>query len=188
MDVRDGGIVAELGLALVVASLADGELLHGYGVGPSAFLLHVGILYLAVGALAVAFDARSPLFVALGGHALLFAVACTLLYYDLVVTPPEYGMVPTPTDILVNQAELTLALFPVSVGYLAGALGGRPNRGLADPPLLLGVSVLGPTLGTTISLVGGSAPGFTQVVFALLGLGAFVAGVPLYVVTRRARD
>lgn len=40
------------------------------------------------------------------------------------------------------------------------------------------VAVVGPLLGLTGALPRASAPGFTHLLFALLGLGAFVAGGP----------
>lgn len=184
MDVRDGGVVVALGLVLVVASLADGELLHGYGVGPSAFLLHVGVLYVVLGVAAVWADDRGPLQVAVGAHVAFFALACGLMYYDLVLAPPEYGTVPTLADILVNRFQLALVLLPVTVGYLVGALGRREGW-QKRTPILAASAAVGPLLGLAIALARGSAPGFTHAVFALLGVGAFVAGVPLYLVARR---
>jgi hypothetical protein len=184
MNVRDGGAIVALGLALVAASLADGELLHGYGVGPSAFLLHAGLLYVVLGVAAVSASDRRSLLVAVGAHAAFFVLACALMYYDLVYAPPEYGMVPSPVDVIANRSQLALALLPVTVGYLAGALG-RAGKWRRETPLLVVAAAAGPVFGLAVSLARGAAPGFTHVVFVLLGLGAFVAGIPLYLVVRR---
>jgi hypothetical protein len=50
--------------------------------------------------------------------------------------------------------------------------------------MLVAVAAVGPFLGLAVALARGAAPGFTHLVFALLGVGAFVAGVPLYLVAR----
>jgi len=183
MDVRHGGAVATVGLALAAVSLADGELLHGYGVGPSAFLLYVGVLYVVLGVSAVSFGSRRPLLVAVGAHVAFFVLACALMYYDLVLAPPEYGTVPSLMGVIANRSQLALALLPVTVGYLAGALG-RAGRWRREAPMLVAVAAVGPFLGLAVALARGAAPGFTHLVFALLGVGAFVAGVPLYLVAR----
>lgn len=184
MDVRDGGVVVALGLALVAASLVDGEFLHGYGVGPSAFLLHVGLLYVVLGVAAVSVGDRKPLFVAVGAHAGFFTLACGLMYYDLVLAPPEYGMVPGLADVLVNRFQLALVLLPVTMGYLMGA-SGEKERWRSERPMLVIVAAAGPLFGLGVALARGSAPGFTHLLFALLAVGAFVAGIPLYLVARR---
>lgn len=184
MDVRDGVAVLALGVAVVVVGYGDGELLHGYGVGPSAFVSHVGILYVVLGAVIIGLGDRRPLLTAFGAHVVFFVVACGLMYYDLVVAPPEYGTVPTALDVVTNRSALALALLPATMGYLAGGIGS--DERLRSVPILVGVAAAaGPLLGSFVALACGSAPGFTQALFALLGLGAFVAGVPLYFIARR---
>jgi hypothetical protein len=184
MDVRDGGVIVALGFALLVASLADGELLHGYGVGPSAALFHVGLLYVVLGVGAISLGSRRSLLVAVGVHAAFFVLACALMYYDLVLVPPEYGTVPSVVGVVVNRAQLALALLPVTVGYLAGAPG-RAGKWRRETPMFVVAAGAGPVLGLAVALSGGAAPGFTHLVFAFLGLGAFVTGVPLYLVASR---
>lgn len=183
MDVRDGVAVLALGVAVAIVGFRDGELLHGYGIGPSAFVLHVGVLYVVLGAVVLALGERRPLVTAVGAHVVFFVVACGLMYYDLVVAPPEYGQVPTALDVVANRSALALALLPVTMGYLAGGV--DFDAKLRSVLILGGVAVVGPALGSVVLVARGSAPGFTQALFALLGVAAFVAGVPLYFVARR---
>lgn len=126
-------MIAALGLALVATSLADGELRYGCGVGLSAFLLHLGLLCDVLGVVAVSVGDHRPLLGAVGTHVAFFVLACALMYYDLVLAPPEYGTVPSTADVIANRSQLALVLLPVTVGYLAGALdgaggGGRESR------------------------------------------------------------
>jgi hypothetical protein len=40
-----------------------------------------------------------------------------------VLAPPEYGTVPTLVAVIANRSQFAFATLPVTVGYLAGALG-----------------------------------------------------------------
>jgi hypothetical protein len=57
----------------------DGDFLHGYGVEPSAFLLHVGLLYVVLAVAAVSADDGRSLFVTVGSHVAFFVIGCALM-------------------------------------------------------------------------------------------------------------
>ncbi|GAA0262050.1 hypothetical protein GCM10009000_093060 [Halobacterium noricense] len=183
--------MAVSGVILLWIAVRMGGLSTGYGLGRASVLLRVGIAYAALGILTGILrpnTVRKRVLNAIATLAVVFVTGVIVMYLDLGVYPPEYGTPLTLRRLVGTQMELLLVTLPVPAGYLAGILV-RERTNLEAAGLLLTAMVVGFAGGTWISLARGSAPGFTQFIFAgaILATTAF-ALLPLVVMAWLDRD
>jgi Mn2+/Fe2+ NRAMP family transporter len=94
----------------------------------------------------------------------IFVVGVSIMYFDLGIRPPEYGTPLTLHLLVSTQTQLLMITLPVPAGYVAGVLVSLKKYPHAVF-IFLTVSLAGAIGGTEISLAGGSAPGFTELLF-----------------------
>lgn len=168
-----------------------GGLSTGYGLGRPSVLLRVGVGYAVLGILTATLrpnTVRKAVLNATTTIAVIFAVGLCVMYYDLGVHPPVAGTNLTLHRLVGTQMELLFVTLPVPAGYLSGIL--MRERTIPEAAgVLLAAMVVGFAGGTGISLSQGSAPGFTQFIFAgaILATTAF-ALLPLGVMAWPDRD
>lgn len=161
-----------------------GGLSTGYGIGPPSVLLRVGVGYAVLGILTGILrpnTVRKGILNAMATIAVIFVVGLYVMYYDLGIHPPEGGTALTLRRLVGTQMELLLVALPVPAGYISGIL--VRERTIPEAAgLLLTAIVVGFAGGAGISLARGTAPGFTQFIFAgaILATTAF-ALLPLSV-------
>lgn len=166
MDLRAAALT---GAGLLVSGIAavSGGLGTGYGLGPFAILLRIGLWWLALGAL-TAFarpnSIKKATKHAVTGVLILFVIGCSLMYYDLAVTPPENGTTLTLSLLVSYQLQFLLITLPIPAGYLAGVLV-SDDKPLVAALTFLAVLVASPMVSAQIAVAGGFAPGFAGAFF-----------------------
>lgn len=180
MRQRRAPILFGAGAFCLMFSIIGGGLSTGYSIiRPSAILLRAGVIYLTLGVVTSLFtpiSIRDAILSALCAAGLVFLLGLIVMYYDLVLTPPQHGTIPTTHLLVGTQLQGVLITLPISTGYLSGVLV-RANRQAIAMVVLLGTILGGWFGGSSIALSMGSAPGFTQMAF-LLGIVA-TAGLAL---------
>lgn len=181
--VGTGSVLAGLGILLLVTSVVSGSLSSGYGIWTPEVLLRIGLVYTVLGAVtirsrsmslgrAVSAAATTLLIVLAGGVA--------VMYYDLVVTPSEFGTPLTTRLLIATQITVTIGVAPVPAGFVAGILEGqnRPNEAFR---------VL--VVTTILSVVAGALWVVTQdyagIVMLFLSSSAVVGALPPLLLIRR---
>lgn len=179
---HSGAILFGLGLLLILYSVVSGGLSTGYGIEVPMVLLRVGVAFVVLGVATTAlraFTTANAVVVSAITLTVMFIVGVAVMYYDLGMTPPEYGTPLTTGRLIFNQLEITLALAPVPAGYIAGVLAVQ-DRLPIGVAFLLGAALVG-WLGSSWMMVArGSAHGFTQVMMLVLTIAAVgLALIPL---------
>lgn len=176
-----GPILVGLGVVLAGVSVATGGLSTGYDTGTTAVILRVGVGYVVLGVglgLVGTSGPRAAAGIATAGLLAMFAAGSAVMYYDLALTPPEFGTPLTPARLVANQAVMAFGLAPVPVGVVAGAL-------VADDRAVDAVGVLAATavvgwLAATGLMIARGASGLAGTVALLISVAAVVSGlVPL---------
>jgi hypothetical protein len=167
---RDVSVLAAGGVACLGLSILTGGPLTGYSiVSIPAILFRAGVIYLTLSvatAILSPIALRDALLSTLCATVLVFLSGSIAMYYDLVLTPPRYGTDLTTNLLVGTQAQGLLMTLPISVGYVAGVLVRSKRRYLAIGVIL--VAIFGGWFGgSQLALSMGSAPGFTQMFFAL---------------------
>lgn len=168
-----------LGVVLVAISVILGGLSTGYGKGGIPILLRVGVGYVVLG---MATALWSPLTIQRGimnaivSAIAIFVVGVSIMYFDLGIRPPEYGTPLTLRLLISTQTQLLMIILPVPAGYVAGVLVSLEKYPHAVFVFVI-VSLAGALAGTKISLIEGSAPGFTEMLFLLSTLFVMAFGM-----------
>ncbi|MGB9965754.1 hypothetical protein [Halobacterium hubeiense] len=145
-----------------------GGLSTGYGFGRASVLLRVGIAYAVLSILTAILrpdTVRKGVLNAIATLAVVFITGLTVMYLDVGLHPSEYGTSLTLRQLIGTQMELLFVTLPIPTGYLSGILV-RERSTPEAAGLLLTAMIVGFAGGTWSSLARGTAPGFTQFIFA----------------------
>ncbi|WP_435182121.1 hypothetical protein [Halorussus sp. AFM4] len=176
-----------LGGVVLLGSVALGAPWTGYEKGLASLLFRVGIIYVMLGAVTARSSpatVRQAIGGAAGALAVTFLVGTGTMYYDLGMTPPEYGTPLTVAGLVTTQAVLTLLLVPVSAAYVCGVLlqYGRGARGLA----LFGGAVIGGWFApVVVTYIGGTQSEFAALYYFIISFGTGVAALPMLMLVNR---
>lgn len=177
-------IVALGGAVIVLVGVVTrGDFSFGFGEGPMAFAFHCGLVYLIVGALDLAIGDRvsgkSPFVVALVAIPILFVLSTGILYLDLFVVTPRLYSKPAISSILYDRLSFSLVVGAVGLGYPIGV---RAEYGIRIS-LLVGTALWASSLVVSRTVIG-TAPGFTEMFYLLLGIAAILGTTVLYLTVR----
>lgn len=164
---RRAAVLSGAGLCLLGPAAISGGLATGYGMGPFAMLLRIGVLWLTLGVLTGIADpstVRQGVKHAATAVLIVFVVGSGLMYYDLAVTQPEHGTPLTPSLVVATQLQLVSITLPIPAGYLAGILV-RDDEPIGAAVTLLAVLVVSPIVGIQIAVAEGFASGFAGAFF-----------------------
>ncbi|MGB9965818.1 hypothetical protein [Halobacterium hubeiense] len=176
--------MAGAGVATLGWGVLAGGPWTGYGIGPAAVLLRIGVALIALcllDTLLAPTTLRRASLAAAATVVTVFVAGACVMYVDLGVNPPENGTTLTLPLLVAAQAELALVALPVPAGYVAGTLRGD-ERNLHAVALLVAATLLGGVGAASIAYSRGATFGFVQVMFfaGALAAAAF-ALVPLAV-------
>lgn len=189
---RGARVLVGGGIAGLLLGSLVGGLRTGYELETGGFLIRVGLVYLLFGAVLWRVglsEVPEAVGVSVGTFTIVYLTGVVLMYNYFFITPPEFARQPAVSTLLTTQAEYSLALAPVSTGYLVGILIRRDamRAKLAGVGTLLLTAVVGWALASSVAATG--QPGFAFILLALLAGAATVAAVvPIAVILRAGRE